>query len=160
MTLRCAILDDYQNVALKMADWSALRGKLDVTVFDRHLGAPHDVVRALADFDIICAMRERTLLSRETLEKLPKLKLLITSAMHNAAFDIEAAKQRGILASNDEVGTVLANELFNGEGQRISPDTVGGDYLIRWSPHLPRVRNANAPTMTGRSPNSATRCHA
>ena len=96
MTLRCAILDDYQNVALTMADWSPLRGKADITVFNEHLGETADVIKALADFDIICAMRERTPFRREMLTALPKLKLLLTSGMRNASFDLEAAKERGV----------------------------------------------------------------
>ena len=96
MTIRCAILDDYQNVALKIADWSPLKGKAEVTVFNQHLGDPDNVVKALADFDIICAMRERTPFRRETVERLPKLKLLLTSGARNASFDMEALKERGV----------------------------------------------------------------
>jgi D-3-phosphoglycerate dehydrogenase len=97
MTLRCAILDDYQNVALKMADWSALKGKAEVTVFNEHLGEPANVIKALKDFDIVCAMRERTPFRRDTVEALPKLKLLLTSGARNASFDMEALKQRGVV---------------------------------------------------------------
>lgn len=97
MTLRCAILDDYQNVALKMADWSPLKGKADITVFNDHLGEPANVIKALADFDIICAMRERTPFRRATVEALPKLKLLLTSGARNASFDLEALKERGVV---------------------------------------------------------------
>ena len=97
MTLRCAILDDYQNVALKMADWSALKGKADITVFNEHLGEASNVVKALKDFDIVCAMRERTPFRRETVEALPKLKLLLTSGARNASFDMEALKERGVV---------------------------------------------------------------
>ncbi|ETR78810.1 2-hydroxyacid dehydrogenase [Afipia sp. P52-10] len=97
MTLRCAILDDYQNVALTLADWTPLRGKVDITVFNDHLGAPDNVIKALADFDIICAMRERTPFRREIVEALPKLKLLLTSGARNASFDMEALKEKGIV---------------------------------------------------------------
>ena len=76
MTLRCAILDDYQNIALKVTDWSALKGKADITVFNEHFGEAANVITALKDFDIICAMRERTPFRRETVEALPQLKLL------------------------------------------------------------------------------------
>jgi D-3-phosphoglycerate dehydrogenase len=99
MTLRCAILDDYQNVALKLADWSSLKGKVDVTVFNEHLGDAPNVIKALQDFDIICAMRERTPFRRETVEALPKLKLLLTSGARNASFDLDALKQRGVVVS-------------------------------------------------------------
>jgi len=97
MTLRCAILDDYQNIALKIADWSPLQGKAEIKVFTRHLGDTANVVKELADFDIVCAMRERTPFRRDTLEALPKLKLLLTSGMRNASFDVEAAKARGVV---------------------------------------------------------------
>ncbi len=97
MALRCAILDDYQNVALKMADWSALKGKADITVFNEHLGEAPNVIKALKDFDIVCAMRERTPFRRETVEALPKLKLLLTSGARNASFDMEALKERGVV---------------------------------------------------------------
>jgi len=74
---RCAILDDYQNVALRMADWSKVVGEIDIKVFNDHLGTQEKVVSALQGFEIICAMRERTAFPRAVLEKLPDLKLLV-----------------------------------------------------------------------------------
>lgn len=97
MSLRCAILDDYQNVALKLADWSSLKDKIDITVFDKPFTSSDEAVRALRDFEIVCAMRERTSFSRDVLTALPNLKLLLTSGMKNAAFDMETAKERGIV---------------------------------------------------------------
>lgn len=96
MRHRCAILDDYQNVALKFADWSALQDRVDITVFDKPFAKPQDTITALQDFDIVCAMRERTPFRADTVAALPKLKLLITSGMRNAAFDMEALKARGV----------------------------------------------------------------
>jgi len=96
MLHRVAILDDYQNIALKLADWSPLKDKVDITVFDKAFASSDETVRALRDFQIICAMRERTPFPREVLEALPNLKLLITSGARNASFDLEAAKERGI----------------------------------------------------------------
>jgi phosphoglycerate dehydrogenase-like enzyme len=93
--MRCAILDDYQNVALKIADWSTIASAVDIKVFDQWI-APGEVPRALRDFEIICAMRERTRFPRQVLESLPKLRLLITSGMRNAAIDVKAANERGI----------------------------------------------------------------
>lgn len=93
---RCAILDDYQNVALKFADWSPLKDQIDITVFDKPFASSDEAVRALQDFEIICAMRERTSFNSEVLTALPNLKLLLTSGMKNAAFDLETAKVRGI----------------------------------------------------------------
>lgn len=96
MPLRCAILDDYQNVALKFADCFPLRDKIETTVFDKPFASSDEAVRALQDFEIVCAMRERTPFPREVLSALPKLKLLLTSGMRNASFDLEAAKECGI----------------------------------------------------------------
>lgn len=94
---RCAILDDYQNVALTFADWSPLKDRIDITVFDKPFASSDEAIRALQDFEIVCAMRERTPFSREVLTALPKLKLLLTSGMRNAAFDLGTAKERGIV---------------------------------------------------------------
>jgi D-3-phosphoglycerate dehydrogenase len=92
----CAVLDDYQNVAMSMGDWSTLAGDIKISVFNEHLGGAGNVVKALADFEIVCAMRERTPFPRAVIEKLPKLKLLITTGMRNASIDVAAAKERGI----------------------------------------------------------------
>ncbi len=96
MPLRCAILDDYQNVALKFADWSSLKDQIDITVFDKPFTSSDEAVRALQDFEIVCAMRERTPFGHEVLTALPKLKLLLTSGMRNASFDLDTAKERGV----------------------------------------------------------------
>jgi len=94
---RCAILDDYQNVALSAADWSKVSGDLEIQVFNAHLGAADKVIAALQGFEIVCAMRERTAFPRDVIEKLPQLKLLITTGMRNASIDVAAAKARGIV---------------------------------------------------------------
>jgi len=97
--LRCAILDDYQNVALKLADWSRIADRVDVTVFDKPFADAAEAIAALQDFEIVCAMRERTPFRADTIYALPKLKLLLTSGMRNASIDHEAAKARGITVS-------------------------------------------------------------
>ena len=91
-----AILDDYQNVALKVADWPKVKGDVDIKVFNEHLGGPANVIAALKDFAIVVAMRERTGFPRQVIEALPNLKLLITTGMRNASIDTEAAKTRGV----------------------------------------------------------------
>jgi phosphoglycerate dehydrogenase-like enzyme len=93
---RCAILDDYQNVALTVTDWSKVKGDLDVKVFNEHLGGPENVIKALQGFEIVVAMRERTGFPRAVIEKLPALKLLITTGLRNASIDVAAAKERGV----------------------------------------------------------------
>lgn len=97
MVLRCAILDDYQNVALKLADWSPLAGAVETTVFNAPFSDSAAAIAALQNFEIVCAMRERTAFSRAVLAALPHLRLLITSGMRNAAIDLEAAKERGVV---------------------------------------------------------------
>jgi phosphoglycerate dehydrogenase-like enzyme len=97
MPLRCAILDDYQNVVLKVADWSKVKGDVEIKVFNEHLGGPDNVIAALKAFPIVVAMRERTGFPRKVLEALPELRLLITTGMRNASIDTEAAKERGIV---------------------------------------------------------------
>jgi phosphoglycerate dehydrogenase-like enzyme len=95
--LRCAILDDYFNVTLKIADWSKIADRVDVTVFDQPFASSEAAAGALKDFEIICVMRERTPFPRTLLAALPKLKLLITSGMRNASIDSEAAKEQGVV---------------------------------------------------------------
>jgi D-3-phosphoglycerate dehydrogenase len=96
MIYRCAILDDYQNAALKLADWSKVKGDLDIKVFDQPLGDEDAVIKALRGFNIISAMRERTRFSRRVIESLPDLKLLITTGMRNASIDVKACNERGV----------------------------------------------------------------
>jgi phosphoglycerate dehydrogenase-like enzyme len=97
MAVCCAILDDYQNVALTMADWSNVRTDVEIKVFNEHLGLADKVIAGLKDFAIVCAMRERTAFPREVIEALPELKLLITTGMRNASIDLEAAKARNVV---------------------------------------------------------------
>jgi D-3-phosphoglycerate dehydrogenase len=97
MPLRCAILDDYQNVALSMADWSQVGPGVEIKVFNEHLGSPDKVIAALQGFAIVCAMRERTAFPRAVIEALPDLKLLITTGMRNASIDLEAAKAKNVV---------------------------------------------------------------
>jgi phosphoglycerate dehydrogenase-like enzyme len=96
MAVRCAILDDYQNVVLKVVDWSKVKGDLDIKVFNEHLGGPDKVIAALKGFQIVVAMRERTGFPKQVIDALPELKLLITTGMRNASIDTEAAKARGV----------------------------------------------------------------
>lgn len=105
MSYRCAVLDDYQNVALSCADWSVVSDDVEITVFNKGLGDLKAVAAALQSFDIVCIMRERTPFPRALLEKLPDLKLLVTTGLKNAAVDVAAAKERGILVcGTDSLG--------------------------------------------------------
>ena len=97
MQYRCAILDDYQNIALSLADWPSLAPTVEVQVFDRPFAGSNEVKSALGKFHIVCAMRERTVFTRDVVEGLPDLKLLITTGMANKSIDLAACKERGVV---------------------------------------------------------------
>jgi phosphoglycerate dehydrogenase-like enzyme len=94
--MKIAILDDYQNVGLKMTDWSALSGRAEIAVFNDHVADPSALVERLLPFEVVCVMRERTPLPREVLERLPRLKLIASTGSRNPSIDMEAAKELGI----------------------------------------------------------------
>ncbi len=94
--MRVAVLDDYQGVALEMADWSTLPQEMQVQVFRDHLVGTDAVVERLKDFEIVVIMRERTPFGRALLECLPKLQLLVTTGMNNASIDLDAATDLSI----------------------------------------------------------------
>lgn len=92
----CTLLDDYQNVALDLADWSALQPDVRARSLQQHIADEEVLIAELADSDIIVLMRERTPLSAARIARLPRLKLVITSGMRNAAIDLAACRERGI----------------------------------------------------------------
>ena len=96
---KLAILDDYQGVALEMADWSPLGGEVEVTVFRDHLADEDAVAERLRDFEAVMVMRERTPFPRSLLERLPKLEHLVSSGMRNLSIDLEAAAEGGVLCT-------------------------------------------------------------
>ncbi|MEU5090393.1 D-2-hydroxyacid dehydrogenase family protein [Streptomyces sp. NPDC021356] len=96
---RVAVLDDYQGVARQYADWSALPDNAHLTVFPEPLGGTENVIAALEPFDVIVAMRERTAFPVTVIDRLPNLRLLVTTGPANAAIDVAAARQRGIVVS-------------------------------------------------------------
>ena len=91
-----AVLDDYQNVALESADWSVLRDRADIAVFQDHIADPDAVIERLLPFDVVCVMRERTPLPRNVIERLPNLKLIASSGSVNSSIDVGAARDHGI----------------------------------------------------------------
>ena len=91
-----AVLDDYQNVALESADWSVLRDRANIVVFQNHLADPDAVIERLLPFDVVCVMRERTPLPRKVIERLPNLKLIASTGSGNASIDTAAAGDHGI----------------------------------------------------------------
>ncbi len=94
--VRVAVLDDYQGAAMEMADWSVLPSNTEVRVFRDHLSDVASVAERLNEFEIVMAMRERTPFPRRLLERLPRLKLLVTTGMRNASIDTAAASDLGV----------------------------------------------------------------
>jgi len=130
--MRIAVLDDYQGVALELADWSPLKHRADITVFRDHVAESAGVIARLKPFDIVCVMRERTPLPRAIIDQLPNLKLIVTTAGRNASIDMEAAKERGI--------TVCG-----------TPSTSHGTAELTWALILALVRNLPAESASVRS---------
>jgi phosphoglycerate dehydrogenase-like enzyme len=124
--MRLSILDDYQGVALTMADWSPLRGRVDIVVERKPFADEDEAARALAGSEIIAAMRERTPFPRSLVERLPNLKLLNTTGMRNASFDLAALRDRGVVVCGTEGGGLDTAELtwglILGAARRIAED--------------------------------------
>jgi phosphoglycerate dehydrogenase-like enzyme len=95
-SMKIAVLDDYQGVALKLADWSAVAQRAQIDVFNDHLPDAGAVVGRLQPYDVVCVMRERTPLKRDIIERLPNLKLIASTGPRNASIDLEAAAAHGI----------------------------------------------------------------
>jgi phosphoglycerate dehydrogenase-like enzyme len=93
---RIAVLDDYQSVAADFCDWSKVAGPVEVTTFSDTLTDEDALAARLEPFDVVVAMRERTAFPRTLLERLPNLKLLVTTGMRNKAIDTAAANERGV----------------------------------------------------------------
>ena len=100
--MKVAVLDDYQGVAMRYADWSRLGDRAEVTVFRDHLHQPDAVVARLCAFDVVCIMRERTPLPASMIARLPKLKLIVTTGMWNASLDSAYATGRGPVVCRGE----------------------------------------------------------
>src|SRR6202162_621447 len=94
---KVAVLDDYQNAALESADWSVLRDRADITVFQDHLDDTDAVIDRLLPFDIVCVMRERTPLPRNVVERLPNLKFIASTGPVNASIDVVVAGDSGVV---------------------------------------------------------------
>src|ERR1700755_2546716 len=108
--VKIAVLDDYQNAALSMANWSILRD-VEISIFTDNEPDLARLVGRLMPFQIVCAMRERTRFDRELLEKLPNLKLIATTGSWNAAIDMQAAEELGIVVSGTGAAPMSTPEL-------------------------------------------------
>ncbi|HVI54610.1 MAG TPA: D-2-hydroxyacid dehydrogenase family protein [Luteibacter sp.] len=95
-TIRLAVLDDYQHVAIESADWSPLEGRAEVIVFHDHLHEHAALVERLSSFDAVCVMRERTPMTAELIAALPRLELIASTGRANASIDLDAAAKHGV----------------------------------------------------------------
>ncbi|MBB3606086.1 phosphoglycerate dehydrogenase-like enzyme [Mycolicibacterium sp. BK556] len=127
--VQVAVLDDYQNVALQMADWSTVAERADITVFNDHVFDPDELVERLAPFDVIFVMRERTPLPRSIIERLPRLKMIASTGPFNASIDMAAAEEHGI-----HVGT--------------TGGTVASTVELTWALILAAARNLVAESVS------------
>lgn len=119
-----AILDDYQNVALKMADWSRLAGKVNIKVLNRYIGDMAELTTELADVSAIVCNRERTKVTAGLIAALPKLEMIVTSGMRNNSIDIAAAASRGIPVCGTKTLGYPTAELATG-------------LMLGWFRHIP-----------------------
>jgi len=94
--VKIAILDDYQNIARKLADWSTLARRAEIMVFNDHIADPAAIIDRLLPFDVVCVMRERTPLPRDIIQRLPRLKLIASTGFGNASIDMAAAAEHGV----------------------------------------------------------------
>jgi phosphoglycerate dehydrogenase-like enzyme len=126
--LKVAILDDYARVALDLADWSPVRSRADVTVFDRHL-SEDQAADVLQPFDVVCTLRERMALPRTLIERLPNLKLITIVGESLPNLDMDAATERGILVASPN----FANPAFAAAGASV--------LELMWGLMMATVRN-------------------
>ncbi|MFJ5835994.1 D-2-hydroxyacid dehydrogenase family protein [Streptomyces shenzhenensis] len=96
MRLRCAVLDDFQGVAVESADWSELADRVEVVPLREHLADEDALAAALTDFDIVVTLRERVPFPGSLLARLPRLRLLVASGMRNSVIDYAAAEAHGV----------------------------------------------------------------
>ena len=109
--MKVAILDDYQNVALKFADWSGVSKRAQIDVFNDHLADPQLLVERLKPYEIVAVMRERTPLPRAIIERLPNLRMIASNAPRNASIDMAAAQARGITVTHSSYTSTPTVEL-------------------------------------------------
>lgn len=139
---KCAVLDDYQRVALQMADWSVVHRDISVTTYPNHFKTEAELVKTIFDYEIIVIMRERTPFTASIFKSLPNLKLLVTSGMRNASVDLKAATEHGVVVSGTAnyseppveltwglILTLARNIISENEGVRAGlwQSTIGSD---------------------------------
>lgn len=127
--MRIALLDDYQNIAMEMAEWSSLPSNIEVVTFQDHLADEDALIKRLSNFEIVMAMRERTPFPANVLDHLSKLKLLVTAGMRNASIDLDAARRNSVMVC----GT---------EGQPYATAELTWGLILALLRHIPREDSA------------------
>ncbi len=125
--LRIAVLDDYQRVALSLADWDSLGPEARIDVFDRNLAVPDEAAAVLAPYDVLCLMRERMAMPRALFEQLPNLKLVVATGARARTLDTEAAVAHGVTVCNTHPG----------EGHHATPELAFG-LILSLARHIPQ----------------------
>jgi phosphoglycerate dehydrogenase-like enzyme len=130
------VLDDYQGVALSMADWSPVTDRVEVTAFTEHQADSEQLIAALADVDIVVVMRERTPLPAPVFARLPRLRLVVTTGLRNSAIDLPAAAAHGVLvcgtASSPVPPTELTWALILGLARNLAAENAAFHVGGRW----------------------------
>jgi D-3-phosphoglycerate dehydrogenase len=131
--MKIAVLDDYQNLAFRLADWSKVRSQAEVVVFDRAFASEDEAAAALAPFDALSIMRERTPFPRSLIERLPKLRFISSTGVRNNGIDLPAATERGIPISHTLGGPVIdaTPEIAWGLLLAVARDLAGADAGMR-----------------------------
>jgi phosphoglycerate dehydrogenase-like enzyme len=129
--MKIAILDDYQDVALRMADWSPVARRAEIAAFNDHVADTNALVERLLPFDVICVMRERTPLPREVIERLAQLKLIASTGSRNASIDVAAAEERVFACHGLSIYTDHRDDLGAHSCER-APHYPGEQLSSRW----------------------------
>ena len=124
--IKVAILDDYQNVSQEFVDLKKLEGKYEIKVFSEPFKNEEETIENLKSYEALLIMRERTLITKNLIKNLKKLKFIVTSGMRNKAIDLEAAKERKIIVSGTEINSnptaELTRALILGLARNIKPE--------------------------------------
>jgi phosphoglycerate dehydrogenase-like enzyme len=129
-TIRIAVLDDFQNVALAMGDWGRLAPRAQTTVFTDNVTG-EALIERLRPFDVVMVIRERSKFPRGVIERLPRLKLLITAGMRNLGIDLAACKERGVVVCGTDTGSSPTAELAFGMLLSLSRNLVAEEASLR-----------------------------
>jgi lactate dehydrogenase-like 2-hydroxyacid dehydrogenase len=123
---RVTVLHDYQNVAPARADWSVLDARIPVTVFNDHLADADTLVERLQPFDMVCVMRKRTAMTSSIIERLPRLRLIASTAMRNAPVDLRAAEEHGVrvVHTGYTSAPTIRRTHLSAQGKRMKPCTT------------------------------------